>query len=282
MFRRRLTAWLLLAVMCFATTTPAHSSSRKPKTTQITLTNDWCGRKVVFLGDSITDKNNVSSKIYWQYLAEMLGLEPYVYGINGHQWSNIPSQIARMKADGIAPDAIFIFAGTNDYNANVPLGEWYNPSEVQTVNVNGKMVERQHRTLASGKSTLCGRINDVILALRNDYPTAQIVLITPLHRGFATFGSGNVQPDESYANGLGLYINDYVDTIREASSVWSVPVIDLFAESGIIPNLPSNTQYITNTDRDRLHPNAEGHRRMAKVMAYAMLAMPASFVSDAQ
>lgn len=282
MLRRKISAWTLLMLLCWTTAIPTYAAPRKQQKVKFEITNDWVGRKVVFLGDSITDKNNVSSKLYWQYLAEMLGLEPYVYGINGHQWSHIPSQIERMKADGVIPDAIFIFAGTNDYNANVPLGEWHNPSEEQTVNVNGKMVARQHRTLTSGKATLCGRINDVLQTLRSEYPTAQIVLVTPLHRGFATFGARNVQPDESYANGLGLYINDYVEVIREASSIWSAPVIDLFAESGIIPNLPSNTRYIINNERDRLHPNAEGHYRIAKVMAYAMLAMPASFANDTQ
>ena len=47
----------------------------------------WKGRKVAFMGDSITDKAHVgTTKNYWQYLQEMLGLVPFVYGINGQQW----------------------------------------------------------------------------------------------------------------------------------------------------------------------------------------------------
>ena len=35
----------------------------------------WKGRKVAFMGDSITDKAHVgTTKNYWQYLQEMLGL----------------------------------------------------------------------------------------------------------------------------------------------------------------------------------------------------------------
>ena len=40
----------------------------------------WKGRKVAFMGDSITDKAHVgTTKNYWQYLQEMLGLVPFVY-----------------------------------------------------------------------------------------------------------------------------------------------------------------------------------------------------------
>lgn len=35
--------------------------------------------------------------------------------------------------------------------------------------------------------------------LIESFPAAHIVLLTPIHRGYATFGAGNVQPDESDA-----------------------------------------------------------------------------------
>ena len=89
--------------------------------------SQWRGKKVAFLGDSITDKSHVgTTKNYWQYLEEMLGIEAWVYGINGHQWSDIWEQAQRLKDEkGNNVDAIIIFAGTNDYNCGVPLGEWY-------------------------------------------------------------------------------------------------------------------------------------------------------------
>lgn len=66
--------------------------------------------KVAFLGDSITDKIHVgTTKNYWQYLAEMLGIEPLVYGINGNQWNGILKQAQKLKADvGDEVDAIII------------------------------------------------------------------------------------------------------------------------------------------------------------------------------
>ena len=73
----------------------------------------WKGRKVAFMGDSITDKAHVgTTKNYWQYLQEMLGLVPFVYGINGQQWRDVPGQCEKLRAErGGDIDAILIFAG---------------------------------------------------------------------------------------------------------------------------------------------------------------------------
>lgn len=63
--------------------------------------NQWRGCNVAFLGDSMTDKRHIgTSKNYWQYLEEMLGLRPLVYGINGHQWTGVMEQAARLAASG--------------------------------------------------------------------------------------------------------------------------------------------------------------------------------------
>lgn len=90
--------------------------------------NQWKGKRVAFLGDSITDKKHVgTTKCYWEYLAEMLGLTPYVYGINGNQMNGILKQAQRLLEErGDSIDAIFIFAGTNDFNAGVrwESGTW--------------------------------------------------------------------------------------------------------------------------------------------------------------
>ena len=273
---------MLLAVLATTNVSPVAAASRKDKKQKETAavqTVDWgwSGRKVVFLGDSITDPRGVSAPhIYWRYLADMLGFEPFVYGVNGHQWHQLPSQIARMKEAGVTPDAVLIFAGTNDYNANVPLGEWFSYDR-REVNVNGRQVERLHREFVRDMKTFRGRINSVLESLKTDYPTAQIILVTPLHRAFATFGATNVQPEESYANGLDLFIGDYVEVVREASDVWSVPVVDLYATSGLLPMIDSHVQYFINSERDRLHPNAKGHLRMACVMAAQMQTLPAVF-----
>ena len=97
--------------------------------------SQWRGRRVAFLGDSITDAQRVgTTRCYWEYLADMLGIVPLVYGINGHQMSDLAGQARRLLEErGDSVDAIMIFAGTNDYNSGVPIGEWYETGERETV-----------------------------------------------------------------------------------------------------------------------------------------------------
>ena len=45
----------------------------------------WAGKRVGYIGDSITDPKNNSNDIrqkYWAYLQQWLGITPYVYGIS--------------------------------------------------------------------------------------------------------------------------------------------------------------------------------------------------------
>mgnify|MGYP000843638175 FL=1 len=243
------------------------------------MRNQWSGKRVAFLGDSITDERHVgTTKNYWQYLSEMLGIVPFVYGINGHQWSDVLGQARKLYAErGDAVDAVVVFAGTNDFNAGVPLGEWYEVREAECPMPGPSVGTRMRRTPSADTGTLCGRINAVLAFLKEHYPTKQVILLTPLHRGYARFSDRNVQPDESYPNRLGLYADAYVAKIREAGSVWAVPVIDLNSISGLYPVADSHVRYFSDGQTDRLHPNAAGHERMAKALAYQLLAFPACF-----
>lgn len=239
----------------------------------------WTGKKVAFLGDSITDREHIGTeKNYWQFLEEMLGIEALVYGINGHQWSDLPEQAEKLKEEeGDRVDAIIIFAGTNDYYADVPLGEWYS-CQPQKTTVSGPETDtRIRRIFQMDGSCFRGRINIVMNYLKTEFPEQQIILLTPIHRGYARFGDGNIQPEESFPNNLGLYIDDYVQVIKEAANVWAVPVIDLNSISGLFPLNKSHERYFNDKETDLLHPNSEGHFRMAKALACQLLCFPADF-----
>ena len=223
-------------------------------------------KRVAFLGDSITDPWHVGcTKNYWGYLEDDLGIEPLVYGLNGHQMCHLLDQADRLAKDvGDKVDEIVVFAGTNDFNANVPLGEWYTVADA-TVNRNGAMKTLKRRTMVKD-DTFRGRINRLMERLHEKFPKCRIVVATPIHRGYAEFGGGNVQPDETYANELGLFIDDYVQAVKEAGNVWAVTVVDLNALSGLYPLADSHVPYFHRADTDRLHPSDAGHRRMADAL----------------
>ena len=281
---------IIVALLCLTLPVVAKSKAE--------IKSQWQGARVAYLGDSITDKKQVDKGLndtYWLYLESILGTESLVYGISGHQWHQIPGQADKLIAEhGQNVDAIMIFVGTNDYNASVPIGQWYT-EEVVDVEVSGPkgaksgiVTKRLKRTLIMDDKTVCGRINITMSKLKEAYPTKQIILLTPIHRGDAFLTDRNVQPDEMHANGVGEYVDAYIDVIKEAGNVWAVPVIDLNSISGLYPLAESNALYwrrplleksekTGGRRKDRLHPNSEGHLRMARVLAYQLLGYPAKF-----
>ena len=160
------------------------------------------------------------------------------------------------------------------------MGEWYDVAVEKVMRSSGP-AELPRRRFSMDEKTFKGRINRLMSYLKENFPDQQIVLMTAIHRGFAQFGPKNIQPEETFPNLLGLYIDDYNDAIREAGRIWSVPVIDLYAESGLHPLTVSHQRYFSNPDTDMLHPSTRGHERLACTMLYRMLSMPAEFkVSD--
>ena len=246
---------------------------------EVTIANPWNGRRVAYLGDSITDKKHVgTTKNYWQYLQELLGIEPLVYGINGNQWNGILNQAKKLKEEvGDDVDAIIIFCGTNDYNASIPLGEWYAYSYEEAPVRGGGTEVRKKRSADMNQNTFRGRINEALDYIKRNFPDKQVILMTPIHRAQAFFNENNVQPEEAFPNRLGLYVDEYVEAVKEAANVWAVPVIDLNSVCGLYPMMDEHAGYFHKEDTDRLHPNASGHRRMALAIMYQLLAFPPTF-----
>lgn len=272
--------YLLLLVIFSLFLSVAHAQSVSPIEIMKVdkMSSQWKNKRIAILGDSMTDKCRVGTTcVWWEYLCRLLDFKPIVYGQNGDDWMGIYQQIIKVHAElGSNIDAIFIFAGTNDYNENTPIGRFYDETR-QAVNHDGRSVTCMHRSLILADSTFCGRINKVLLYIKEKFPTKQAILITPIHRAFAKFSEDNVQPDENYSNECGLYIDAYVRAIKQAGSNWSVPVIDLFSLSGLYPLYDSNMVYFHNAVTDRLHPNAKGDYRLAKTLQYQLLALPCSF-----
>jgi len=269
-----------LVVISYGQNQNTSISEKTIKDSEKNLNSQWNGKRAAYLGDSMTQKPGDGSNVYWEYLNTLLGIEPFVYGISGHQWNDIYDQAVKLKNEQSTDiDAVFIFAGTNDYNNSVPLGKFFIETTKQT-NHDGQNVIRKYRSRIYNDSTFCGRINKVMAYLKNQYPKQQVIILTPLHRGFAKFSERNIQPEENYCNGQGLYLEDYVNSLKEAALNWAVPIIDLYSMSGLYPLSDSHAIYFRDRETDRLHLNSEGNYRLAKTIQYQLLTIPSTFVGD--
>lgn len=253
-----------------------------PALPQSIIKHPWGGKRVAYFGDSITDpKNKASKKKYWTFLQEWLGITPYVYGVSGRQWKDIPRQADKLQQEhGDDFDAIMIFIGTNDFNSAVPVGEWFTEKSekvLAAVHEPKDSVVRLKRTPIYTDSTYCGRINTAMALLKKRWPTKQIVLLTPIHRAYFYGGEKNIQPTEEYQNKIGEYFSTYVEKVKEAGNIWAVPVLDVNATSGLFPVFDEGAVNYHNADTDRLHPNDLGHERLARTLEYQLLALPCVF-----
>ena len=217
---------------------------------------------------------------YYDWLSDWLGITAYVPAISGWQMKDVEAEVRMFQATApsVQPDMICIFLGTNDYNSGIPIGEWYTEAveEVEAAVGEPKRVfQRLHRTFVYDEGTFKGRINRAVRLLKETFPGTPITFLTPVHRALFDAGDDNYQPEETWQNRIGLYLDAYVDAIKEAANVWSVNVIDLHAVSGMYPILDEDAAlFYKNTDKDRLHPNEAGHRRLAEVLLYQSLVLP--------
>lgn len=246
---------------------------------KVGIWHPWKGKRVAYFGDSITDpRNSGSKKKYWGFLQDWLGIQTYVYGRSGRMWNDVKRQANLLQEEhGDSVDAILIFMGTNDYNTGIPIGEWFTEQEEQVmagIHEQKHLVDRRHRYPVMSDSTYRGRINKALDYVKRMYPRKQIVLLTPIHRAEFYANEKNWQPREDYTNKCGEYLDAYVESVKEAGNLWAVPVIDLNALSGLYPLMDEMAQYFKSAENDRLHPNDEGHRRMALTLMCQLATMP--------
>lgn len=200
------------------------------------------GKKINFIGDSITEGVGVKNpeNIYMNRLKRAVGLaEARNYGVGGTRIApqHKPSAyeiwdrdfILRTKEMDSDADVVVVFGGTNDYgHGDAPFGAF------------------EDRT----PETFCGACHVLFTELIEKYPSAQLVVMTPLHR------CGEETSPEGYPALLA-----YVEMIRRVAEYYAIPVLDLYAVSGIQPSVPVLKEKYCP---DGLHPNDEGHRLMAE------------------
>ncbi len=203
---------------------------------------DIKGKKIVFLGDSITEGVGTSKEEagYCNVLLKEAELGGIVnYGIGGTRIAN--QQKVEISVDTLSfcqryqemdddADVVVVFGGTNDYgHGDAPFGGF------------------EDRT----PDTFYGGCHYLMKALCEKYPGKPIVIMTPMHRSEGY----NLKP------GRQQNLRDYVHAIKEVAEYYSLPVLDLFAELGICPDIQVQKELFCP---DGLHPNDAGNLKIAE------------------
>lgn len=204
------------------------------------------GKKAVFLGDSITEGVGASSyeNCYVETFGRLSGAKVENFGVGGTRIARQTNKTGSAwdedfieRADKMPSDAdlVVVFGGTNDFgHGDSPFGEFGDETEY----------------------TFYGALRILCEKLLNKYPEKAIVLMTPLHR-----------PDEdSSVNQIGLPhepLSAYVRAIKEVAEYYSLPVLDLWANSGIQPKLETLLQIYMP---DGIHPSDKGAAKIAEML----------------
>ena len=209
------------------------------------------GLKINFLGDSITQGVGASSSetVYHALLAKEAGLaEARNYGISATRFALQKGTEARPKDDYVDvnsfcerfdkmdddADVVVVFGGTNDYgHGDAPIGGF------------------SDRT----PDTFYGACHYLFSGLVKKYLGKTIVIMTPLHR---IGESRNTGTEKTWGSGT---LREYVNIIREVAEYYSLPVLDLYASSGLQPEIKEiQDNYIP----DGVHPNDNGNAVIAR------------------
>ena len=201
------------------------------------------GKKVCFIGDSITEGVGASSNEFC-YVSRFATAHPeatvYNFGIGGTRIApqTVPSEKPRWDKDFIQRvdelpeelDLICVFGGTNDFgHGDAPMGHFGDKSP----------------------TSFCGSIYTLSVKLIEKYPAARIVFFTPLHR--------NTKLAPRWKGDGFWSLDDYADVIRKNAAYFAFPVPELRTESGIQPQIPALCERFTV---DGLHPNDTGYERI--------------------
>ncbi len=211
------------------------------------------GKKIVFLGDSITAGVCTSGEEYTfsSIIGRKYECTTVNYGYGGTKICmddgetearslNFSVRLLDMDDDA---DIVVVMGGTNDFKYNDVLM--------------GKFGDETFYTFYGACKILMTR-------LINKYHGKLIVIATPLHNTIELNPRG---VKREYDNGI---LKDYVNIIREMAEYYSLPVIDLYKESRIQPAVGVIRERFMP---DTTHPNDEGHKLLADIIAAKLLTL---------
>ncbi len=212
---------------------------------------DLRGTTFNVLGDSITEGAGASSfdKRYTSVMETMFSMHVNNYGLGGTRIARQHPYTADqydqdfcLRARTMDPnaDGVVVFGGVNDYgHGNAPMGTM------------------DDRT----PETFYGACHDLMNYLMETYTGKPILICTPVR----CFGETNPKSSQDPRTLL-----TYRNAILEVAFAYALPVLDLYAVSGIQPALQVIREQLLP---DGLHPNDRGHEILARKIGTALQAL---------
>ncbi len=216
---------------------------------------DLRGKKIVFLGDSITQGAGATKKenVYLEVCAKKLGAKAVNFGVGG---TRIAPQITpsaeafcdeyfllRAKKMDKDADLVVVFGGTNDFgHGDAPFG----------------------RIGDKDPATFCGAYDALIEYLMATYGKEKLIIVYPLRRRNETATNG----DGSKAEGS-KPLAEYHDAEKVVAEKCGLKSVDFWNDGDLNPNTPDGNENFA----DGLHPNDIGHRLLGEKLAEAIKRM---------
>lgn len=215
------------------------------------------GAVINILGDSITEGVGASctEKRYADVFAREFGVKVNNYGLSGSRFArqrmmtDEPHErdfCMRMPEMDESADAVVVFGGTNDFgHGDAPLGCFDDRDP----------------------STFYGACHFLMSGLTERYCGKPVVIMTPLHR---------IEEECPEGDGSGRKMDvravlaEYRAIILEVAQYYALPVLDLYAMSGMQPRHPVSRERLMP---DGLHPSDEGHAMLAHRLGNFLLSL---------
>lgn len=236
------------------------------------------GIRHLAFGDSVTAGENNFGKPVTKIISNRLGTVSYNVGIGGTCFARGPNVVydalsmyelceAKITSNWTAQDAAVntFLPGALEYYSTVlsiMKSVPFNASSMATTNILtlafGVNDFLENRPIGADsddtKETFKGAINHVVSRFMSNYGRLKIMLSTPVWC---------VQADA--ANTAGHKLVEYADAILRIGELRSLPVLDLYRNSGI------NSNNASTMLGDGLHPTADGYQVLGNIWASALL-----------
>lgn len=204
------------------------------------------GKKIGLIGDSIAAGGNASSGHgFIKICSDLLFTSVSNASVAGWKFCDNDNKGVYRQIANLADDIsmLVIFAGTNDFGKNSPIGDVY------AINASG----RKEPTTSDYTTTMCGGINKAIETAYSKYGYIPIIICSIIQRGVSVYESVGGSWDK---NALDKYLSDYNEAIKAVAEFWGIPLFDASAINMMPMVNGANSAYFA----DGLHPNDAGHK----------------------